>query len=399
MRSGIIITRANYPIGSWSNRVRMIAKGLLYHDIYIEVFVTAPWPTQENINNSEEFITYLTKPCEKKESVFSVFKQLQTLYQLYKKLIKRKDIDFIFLTDDRFLESIIVSRICKVKNMKLFVDIVDENGRKFDSSKKGMYAYLAMLNREMFNKTLSNYSKIFVISTYLKSKYKNILDGDIENKVILSPPTFIDEDMFNKNILEYDIREEYNLNIEKDDVIICYAGSCLRPNGILFFLDVVYEIIFETKFKIKIVLVFHIGDVERIRTYVSNKLLVNNVIILENISPKLIPSLYNRSDILLLPEQGDVIANAGFPGKTGEYLISGKAIISTNFSDLNLYLKNKYNCMISEIGDYKVYKDNLHELISDSELRRNIGENAKKTGMEYFDYKNAVKIYVNEINS
>jgi len=376
----------------------MITKGLLYHKIKIEVFVTAPWPTHENIKNSEEFITYLTTPNDKKESIFSIFKQLQTLYQLHKKLIKRNNIDFIILTDDRFLESFIVGRICKKRNIKLFVDIVDENGRKFDNSKKGMYSYLAMLNREMFNNTLSNYNKIFVISSYLKAKYKNLLNDDSDNKVLLSPPTFIDEEMFNKNIVEYDIEEEFELNIDKDDVVLCYAGSCDRPNGIIFFLDVISEIIIETKSKIKIIFVFHIGDVEKVRDYIGKKLLTNNVIILENISPKFIPSLYKRSDILVLPEQGNVIANAGFPGKTGEYLISGKAIISTKFSDLGLYLKDKYNCMISEIGNYNVYKENLTELISDSELRRKIGKNARKTGLKYFDYKNAVEVYLKEIN-
>ena len=131
-------------------------------------------------------------------------------------------------------------------------------------------------------------------------------------------------------------------------------------------------------------------------SFADEKDIINYVSIYHGIPHNYIPSLYDSSDILVLPEQGNVVANAGFPGKVGEYLISGKAIISTNFSDLSFYLINDYNCMISGIGDHLTYIKNLKTLIYDKEKRINLGNNAIKTGLKYFNYSDAVKIYLNK---
>ena len=95
-----------------------------------------------------------------------------------------------------------------------------------------------------------------------------------------------------------------------------------------------------------------------------------------------------------MPEQGDIIANAGFPGKTAELLASGKAILATKFSDLPLYLTNGVNAMISEIGDHITYAQNLEKLIVDKMQRDSIGAHARETALKMFSAKNAINLYV-----
>lgn len=388
----LIITRANYPSSSWGKRVRMISNGLIKNGVSVKVLVTYPWPKKESINTVEEHIEFLTKPSRKEESIFSILKQIKTLYQLHKTLENYKDYDRVLLTGDRWLDTVIVIKFCKKYKKELFVEVVDEVGRKYDNKKFSLYRSLAILNREMFNHNLKNIDKLFVISSYLENKYSALMP---KTKIIRSSPTItcIDEYIFNLKMYNY--FEVNKLLFKENELLITYAGSCERPNGILFFLNCIAYLIKNKKYdNIRIFLAFNLGDFRVVHNYVSELGIDDIVTIKLDINYIYIPSIYNRSDILVLPEQGEIIANAGFPGKVGEYLISGKAIISTDFSDLSLYLKNNYNCMISKIGDYELYIKNLDILITSKEKREELGKKAFETGIKYFSNKEAAKIYL-----
>jgi glycosyltransferase involved in cell wall biosynthesis len=106
-----------------------------------------------------------------------------------------------------------------------------------------------------------------------------------------------------------------------------------------------------------------------------------------------LPAFYKNCDILFLPEHGNIIANAGFPGKTAELLASGKPIISTKFSDLELYLRHDDNSLLSEIGNQKTYTLNLKRLLDDEQLRQRIGKNARLTAENFFDFKKCTGMF------
>ncbi len=65
VKNVLTITRANYPIGSWSNRVRKLAKGIISNGIKCEVLVTYPWPTKDNIKSSENSCSIYNKRNKK----------------------------------------------------------------------------------------------------------------------------------------------------------------------------------------------------------------------------------------------------------------------------------------------------------------------------------------------
>jgi glycosyltransferase involved in cell wall biosynthesis len=389
----IIITRANYPIGSWSNRVRKIANGIIKNNVQCEVLVTYPWPKLKNIEDSEEFVNYITKPRKKSESITSIFHQLYSLHKLRLHLNKMENKpDIIILTGDRYLDTHIVSDYCLKNNVKLYLDIVDEVGRAFDKSKKTIYSRLAIWNRKRFNNLLHRIDRIYVLSSQLERKYISLTQN--KEKVIRSTPTFIDEENFNNLAKNFDIGTVYPEVNKTAKVIIAYAGSCARTNGLFFFLNALSRIENIKSLGVKVFFVFHIGNIDNVRDYVSNLGLNEIVKIFGETNPQYIPSFYSKADILVLPEHGKEVANAGFPGKTGEYLVSGKSILSTDFSDLADYLVNRYNCMLSEIGDINTYVGNLKELISDKELREKLGKNAKDTARSNFDYRKASLKYL-----
>ena len=50
--------------------------------------------------------------------------------------------------------------------------------------------------------------------------------------------------------------------------------------------------------------------------------------------------------------------------------------------------------MISKIGDYEMYINNLDLLITSKEIREKLGVKAFETGIKYFSNKEAVKVYL-----
>jgi glycosyltransferase involved in cell wall biosynthesis len=231
---------------------------------------------------------------------------------------------------------------------------------------------------------------LFVVSEYLEEKYKRT-HGNLNIK--RSVPSYLDYDLF----LQYQKADifklpNYNFDILRNDSVkILFSGTCIFTNGLTFFLDCVSQLILSnSSLKVDIIFLFFKGHVDFIRNYTHKIGLEDYVTIYENIYFQHIPAIYTYVDILVLPEMGEIIAKAGFPGKSAEYLASGKAIISTDFSNLKDYFFHEINCLMSPLQDRTSYSENLLRLINDEELRVKLGLNAIKTARKYFDYKKAV---------
>lgn len=396
----VVFGRGQFPISSAALRMRMWAKGLNANGVNTEIIIAYPAPTEKDIKESlenEHFV--LSVHNGKNNSIKNLYNKLIGTFKAYKLLNRKyKNIDAILLYGLGYLEGILVYKFCKKNNIKYFAERCDENRQLFANRKISFTEKLAMYNDLYFDKYIANkLDAYFVVSSYLEKKYQSKKFNKL--KVKRSSPVFVDIEEFNRlseNDLENIIEIDTTIFNSKK-VKIFFAGSCNHTNGIFFFLKCASELKKREHLDFSIILIFHSGNVEEVKNYCTNLGIEEIVAILPKLPWRYIPALYKKVDILVLPEMGDVIANAGFPGKTGEYLASGKAIISTDFSDLSVYLKNGFNAMISPIGDEERYMQNLKSLILDAELRKTIGENAVKTAKEYFDYKFGVLPLISEL--
>ena len=305
------------------------------------------------------------------------------------------NLSFIFLYGIDFLSGVLVLTLCRAKGLVFFVERTDENRRSFKNDKK-IWDRIGILNEVMFDYFIVHRADcLFVVSEYLENKYKAKFP---ELNVKRSVPSFINIDQFkhesNNNI--NDLGDIDVTSFQLSVPVIMFAGSCIYTNGLEFFL-MNAEQVYKSGFDFRIVLLFFKGDVDYIRFQICKYKLDEICMIYENINPQYIPAFYQKADILVIPEMGDVVANAGFPGKTAECLAAGKAIISTNFSNLKDILINDENCLISDLGDSETYQINLKRLIQDTNLRERLGAHAIQTAIEFFDYKKSVTPMVNEL--
>jgi len=286
--------------------------------------------------------------------------------------------------------------VVRLKKIKLYAEIADENGKKYLEEKPNLVEILAKYNQELYERfILSKCDRVYIFTDYLEKKISSRIDN---KRIYRTVPSIIDITSFNSqkknNILE--INQANIAELKRNDRIkITYAGACNRTNGLEFFLRCFSNVIKQKDVNVKIFFFFGYGNVDKVKAICNELDISDYVHIFSAVFPKFIPSIYHHSDILVLPEHGDVVADAGFPGKTAEYLASGKAIIATDFSDLSKYLINGYNAMICDRGDSNRYSENLLSLLLGENLRKTIGKNAYQTALNKFNVKSAMTAYLN----
>ncbi len=397
---GIIIGEVNYPIGSMSIRMRMWAKGFIKNNVHIKIYIVAPRPSMHALKNSEEYITFALSATSRNikiKPIVYLYQRILGLFSLYKFLRQENNTNFVIITRPNILIGSILLFFCKKNKINFFFDKGDENARLIDKKTNTFIGYLAKLNQVFFNKyIIPKVDVLFVVSSYLENKYK-ILYPKLRIRRCL--PTLIDYSEFVQN-QKNNIFELQHKGIEifkSMKLKVFYAGSCERTNGLFFFLENATKLLIHERFSFEIIFILVDGDTALVKKYCEKLSISEHVTFLNPVLPKYMPAIYNFVDILVLPEQGTIIANAGFPGKTGEYLASGKAILSTIFSDLPDHLINEHNAMLSDIGDSETYTKNFRRLIIDEEFRLFLGRNAIETAKKDFDYKQGILRYIEEL--
>ena len=396
---GIIIYYGEYPCnGSWPNRIKNISKIFELLNFDYKILIPYPPQTGESIISSRDNVLRLLGITHKKTGqVRKLFLYANGILRSYKYVKSQSHLDFVLFAGGSFVICYPILRICKRKSIKVCIDIVDENSKKFEAN-KSLRDYLAIYNKDLFDRWLiPKFDKVLVISDFLLNKYKKISKNIIIQKSI---PSIIDLEEFDKNSKRTVFSKNSELNQLVDDkrLKVLYAGSAVRPNGILFVLDCAAELIIKYKYDFLIIIILLLGDKERLLQHAIKLGIEKNLLLLNRQNQDDLPAIYKQCDILFLPEHGNVIANAGFPGKTAELLASGKPIISTVFSDLEMYLINGENALLSAIGDNVTYTSNLRKLLDDSHLRNKIGAAGRLTAEYGCDYKSCTSIFTDLIS-
>jgi len=106
-----------------------------------------------------------------------------------------------------------------------------------------------------------------------------------------------------------------------------------------------------------------------------------------NVPHDQIPSLYAKASALLIPLRPSVQDAARFPHKIGEYLASGRPMITTAFGEITHYdFIDGENALIAEDYEKESYAKKMQFILSDPEMSASIGINGRQMGLENFDY-------------
>ena len=97
-------------------------------------------------------------------------------------------------------------------------------------------------------------------------------------------------------------------------------------------------------------------------------------------------TLYKSSNALLIPLFDDLVSKARFPIKIGEYLLSGRPVITTNVGEVTKYFKNNENAFICEPGDPKAFAELILAALKNPNRANEIGQMGQSVAIKNFNY-------------
>ena len=100
-----------------------------------------------------------------------------------------------------------------------------------------------------------------------------------------------------------------------------------------------------------------------------------------------IPGHYSRASALLIPLRPTLQDEARFPHKIGEYLASGRPMITTAFGEVKHYdFVDQETALIADDYTVKAFSEKMRFVLDHPAEAEQIGNNGRQMGLENFDY-------------
>lgn len=101
--------------------------------------------------------------------------------------------------------------------------------------------------------------------------------------------------------------------------------------------------------------------------------LTNDVVLHAPMPPARIPAELDRWSVLLLPRAAGEFSTAGFPNKLGEYLASGRAVVTTAVGDIPRYLTDRGDVYLAPPDDPAAFSEILIRALSEPSVAAEVG--------------------------
>lgn len=227
-----------------------------------------------------------------------------------------------------------------------------------------------------FGLTHKLFDGFIVISTYLERTFRNSLKP---RAPILRLPVLVNTDIFSLN---YDFHDSSNK-------IIVYCGN-LEVNGeIAAVLDIWSRIKHEfPDWKVRIIGDNSSPDVSIPLIRRVKELDIDASTEFTGLVPRNgLPDLLQSGDVMILPRSEGLFSQAGLPNKLGEYLATGKPVVITKTSDIEIYLRDRIDAFLVQPNDFHAFADTLRYVMNNPDEAKQVGLNGQAAAKKYFDTK------------
>lgn len=118
---------------------------------------------------------------------------------------------------------------------------------------------------------------------------------------------------------------------------------------------------------------------------IENLGLVDKVVLTGRVEADRMPQLLMNATILALDRPNNLQAKYGFATKLGEYLLTGNPVVLTDVGDIKMFFKDGENALVAQPDDIDSFASKLCWCLDNPEKARLIGENGKRTAMQFFN--------------
>jgi glycosyltransferase involved in cell wall biosynthesis len=128
------------------------------------------------------------------------------------------------------------------------------------------------------------------------------------------------------------------------------------------------------------------SEIAGIRDYINKKGLQDAILLNTKLPFKKLVEEYQDALALLIPLRTTQQDAARFPHKIGEYIATGRPIITGNVGEINSYFFNRETAFIAEEFTVDAYARLMEGVVGNKSLANVIGEKGRKLGEQRFHY-------------
>lgn len=202
-------------------------------------------------------------------------------------------------------------------------------------------------------------------------------------------------------IADYEYIDNVIYKTEVPDYFL-YCGSAGYADVIDFILEC-YELLNKLCKNVDADLVLVISgklnNIKIIKKAVKSSKYADRIKVLTKLSYNELIKYYKEALALLIPLRPTLQDKARFPHKVGEYLASGKVVISTNYGEVGRCLVDGLTALLSERYSVKSFTSKMEYSLKNKIIVGEIGMKGKFYGRENFDFRNFSENLVNFFES
>jgi len=378
----VLISSFGFPHGNASSsRVRQVSRALLKHGWQVHVLVVRPTEMPgEEINTSDRGVykgikfTYTCGSRLRSNSFLvrryrSLRGSLVALWRIIVEASHRKSV--LYLYSDWPALCIPATALAKMLGVPVVVEVCEWRPAK-QAKSTGTNPYYRHLRFQAAD-------GVIVISSFLEKKVRRIT-GAANKPRIFRLPILTD-------LKEFEVLPDSGGSLGK------YLLWCGQIEG---YLDSIIWVIgtfgrVAVKYpEYKFVIAGKYGSAEK-RIILGEAqhlgLRKEQVKLTGYVSREELLALFRGATALLAPLEKDIQSRARFPTKIGEYLASGRPVITNDVGDITCYLRDGENAFIAPPKNQKAFAKKIEEVIVDPELAARVGFAGRKVAKNTFHYE------------
>jgi len=307
-----------------------------------------------------------------------LFVSLPILHSKTKSALKRtykaNQENVIYFYGPLFIDSVIPLQYAEKIGYKIIFDVTEDFGQAKGVS-YSFFHYLRIRLADMFSAQIKRLaSGIVVISSYLEDQCRELTQGRIPLHYM---SVSVDMDLFPEKP-----------DTEKPTTTFLYAGSFGKKDGILILLDA-FDKLAERHDDISLALTGR-GDAQAMKEFfarVEKSSYKDRINYKGYLNDEDYNALLNHIDIPCMTRVDLAFANAGFPFKLGEFLATGKPVISSRVSDVERFLVDRKNAMLIQPDSSEEVIKAAEYLLTDPDTARAIGKKGREVASLSFNNK------------
>lgn len=327
-----------------------------------------------NCNPGNELYQYIGNETRRSNSVivrkwYDYLDTLKTIIYIRKNSVDG-DIILNYLRED--ILGTLVIFLAKKSGVKVIRDLCE-----YPYGTGGENVFIQIKRKLYLNMIMPQYDGMICISQPLY----DLANKYIKPKALLiKVPILVDAEVFDKD----------QINIYVESPFIFHSGTLTeQKDGILGAIEAFAMANNALPYNINFVLTGNLEksqDCHKIKELISKYSLQNSIIFKGNLSSEEVRKYQKNSVLMIVNKRQNLQNTYCFATKIGEYLMSGKPLITTNVGEAMLYLDNGFSAHIVQEGNLEQLASKILEVLNNPLDSKRIGLQGRQVAQNCFSY-------------